>query len=72
MNFIEYLDQIGINESTPGNEGILYQMLRAWTLPMDYRHLSCLVSGLPGVTETFNVLWYEYETELDRLSYEAS
>lgn len=70
MSFIEYLEKQGINQMTSGNEGIIYQMLKAWTLPMDYRHLSCLMDGLPKIEDAFNKLWYDYENELNIQEYE--
>ena len=70
MTFVEYLRSRNIDESTPGAEGILFEIMSAVTAT-DYRMLSLVAADLPELVDLFERLWYDYETELDRQNYEA-
>ena len=70
MTFIEYLKSQGIDNSSPGAEGIVYAVIEAKSPDITYREASLIFVKHPTLSDMFEALWYGYETELDRQNYE--
>ena len=70
MTFKDYLQMLGIDNSTPGSEGIVYAVIAACKPDITYREASLIFVDVPVVCDTFEGLWYAYEDYLDRQNYE--
>lgn len=69
MTFKEFLQSMNIDSSTSGADGIVYAAVSE--IPdIDFRHASLIFADVPIIRDTFERLWYEYESELDRRNYE--
>ena len=70
MTFIDYLRSQGIDNSSPGAEGIVYAVIEAIRPDITYREASLIFADHPAISNMFEALWYGYEAELDRQNYE--
>ena len=70
MTFKDYLQRLGIDNSTPGPEGIVYAVIAACRPDITYREASLIFADVPVVCDTFASLWYGFESFLDSLNYE--
>ena len=70
MTFKDFLQSFGIDNSTPGLEAIVYAVIAACRPDITYREASLIFADMPVICDTFESLWYAYESELDRQNYE--
>lgn len=70
MTFKEYLQDLDISNDTKGPEAIVFSVIAACRPDITYREASLIFADVPVIRDTFERLWNEYESELDRLNYE--
>lgn len=70
MTFKEYLQDLDISNDTKGPEAIVFSVIAACRPDITYREASLLFADVPVIRDTFERLWYEYESELDRQNYD--
>lgn len=70
MTFKEFLQSMNIDSSTSGADGIVYAAIVTCRPDITYRHASLIFADVPVIRDTFERLWYEYESELDRQNYD--
>ena len=70
MTFKEYLQDLDISNDTKGPEAIVFSVIAACRPDITYREASLIFADVPVIRDTFESLWYAYESELDRRNYE--
>lgn len=70
MTFKEFLQSMNIDSSTSGADGIVYAAIVACRPDITYREVSLIFADVPVIRDTFERLWYEYESELDQQNYD--
>ena len=69
MTFREFLQEMNIDSSTPGAEGIVYAAIAACKPDITYREASLIFADLTIIRAKFEELWYCFEDTLDRQNY---
>ena len=65
MTFKEYLHLQGINNSTHGPAAYVYAAIARAKPDISYREASLVFVDLPVLSDTFELLWNDYEDVLD-------
>ena len=65
MTFRDYLQTQGIDNSTRGPEAYVFAAISRARPDITYREASLFFADLPVISDTFELLWNDYEDALD-------